>query len=161
MAKQGTSSAKSAGTPASETSGYSALMSAAGYVLAISYPVLALSTGVRALYQLFFKEDITSLIAPVLSLVAAIVYLLAAIGFAYRRTWTWWLSLGPLAFETLFVLLIGTLSFTHPDLIGHTVWTHFGQDYGWFPLIQPILGLAWLLWPATMRLYGVRRDGTS
>jgi len=140
-----------------ETSGYSALMSAAGYVLAISYPVLALSTGVRALYQLFFKEGVTNYVAPALSLVAAIVYLLAAIGFAYRRTWTWWLSLFALSFETFFVLLIGTLSYTHPDLIGHTAWSHFGQDYGWFPLIQPVLGLAWLLWPATMRLYGVRK----
>lgn len=156
MAEPNATTPKAATNPNGETSGYSALMSAAGYVLAISYPVLALSTGVRALYQLFFKADVTNYVAPVLSLVAALVYLLAAIGFAYRRTWTWWLSLGALAFETLFVLLIGTLSFTHPDLIGHTVWTHFGQDYGWFPLIQPLLGLAWLLWPATMRLYGVR-----
>lgn len=156
MAEPNATTPKAATNPNGETSGYSALMSAAGYVLAISYPVLALSTGVRALYQLFFKADVANYVAPALSLVAALVYLLAAIGFAYRRTWTWWLSLGALAFETLFVLLIGTLSFTHPDLIGHTVWTHFGQDYGWFPLIQPILGLAWLLWPATMRLYGVR-----
>ena len=29
--------------------------SPAGYILAVSYPVLALSTGVRALYQLFLQ----------------------------------------------------------------------------------------------------------
>lgn len=145
-----------AGEEKSTTSGYSAFMSAAGYVLAVSYPVLALSTGVRAFYQLFFKQNVTNHVAPLLSLLAAIVYLLASIGFAYRRKWTWWLSLIALIFETCFVLLVGTLSYTHPDLIGHTAWTHFGQDYGWFPLFQPIIGLAWLLWPATMRVYGVR-----
>ena len=34
-------------------------VSPAGYVLAVSYPVLALSTGVRAIYQLFFRSDIS------------------------------------------------------------------------------------------------------
>lgn len=138
-------------------SAYSALMSAAGYILAVSYPVLALSTGARAVYQLFFKEGVTDLIPPLLSLVAALVYLVAAIGFAYRRRWTWWLSISALGFETLAVLVVGTLSFTHPELIGSTVWRHFGADYGYFPLIQPMIGLLWLLWPATRRIYGIGR----
>ncbi|MCC6627370.1 MAG: hypothetical protein IT340_08220, partial [Chloroflexi bacterium] len=44
-----------------------------------------------------------------------------------------------------------------PDLIGRTVWRHFGADYGYFPLVQPLLGLIWLLWPETMRAYGIVR----
>ena len=40
---------------------------------------------------------------------------------------------------------------------GSTVWRHFGEDYGYFPLFQPLLGLVWLFWPLTMENYGVRR----
>jgi hypothetical protein len=132
-----------------------ALLSTIGYVLGISYPVLALSTGVRALYQLLIREDITYYLPPVLSGVAALCYLLAAIGFFYRRRWAWKLSVGVLGFETLCTLVIGTLSFIYPDLIGRTVWRHFGADYGFFPFFQPLLGLVWLFWPQTLENYGI------
>lgn len=144
---------QSGSSPAPTPSGYAAFMSVTGYILAVSYPVLALSTGVRALYQLFFKGEVDYLLPPVLSLVAALLYLVAAIGFAWRRRWTWWLSLIALSLEALMTLLIGTLSFTQPDLIGHTVWRHYGADYGYFPLVQPFIGLLWLLWPATRTLF--------
>lgn len=133
------------------------VVSPAGYVLAVSYPVLALSTGVRAIYQLFFKADVVNYVPVYLSALAALCYLTATIGFAYRRRWSWWLSVGALGFETAMTLIVGTLSFTHPDLIGSTVWRHFGEDYGYFPLFQPLLGLVWLFWPLTMENYGVRR----
>jgi hypothetical protein len=128
-----------------------------GYILAFSYPVLALSTGVRAIYQLFFKAGVTNYVPVYLSALAALCYVVATIGFAYRRRWTWWLSVGSLGFETFMTLLIGTWSFIDPVLIGHTVWRHFGEDYGFFPLFQPLIGLAWLLWPLTMEAYGIRR----
>lgn len=132
------------------------VISPIGYILAVSYPVLALSTGVRALYQLFFRPDITYHAPVVMSGVAALCYLIATIGFAYRRHWTWWLSVGVLGFETLMTLVIGILSFINPPLVGSTVWRHFGEDYGYFPLFQPILGLIWLLWPQTLRAYDVQ-----
>lgn len=132
------------------------LLSTIGYVLGVSYPVLALSTGVRALFQLFVRHDITNYLAPSLSAVAATCYLIATIGFLYRRRWTWYLSIGSLGFETIMTLLIGTLSYVYPEVIGRTVWRHFGVDYGFFPLFQPILGLVWLLWPQTLRAYGIR-----
>ena len=135
----------------------SGFISTIGYVLAISYPVLALSTGVRASYQLFFRADIASHTGPLLSALASFCYLLAAIGFAYRRRWAWFLSVGMLAFETVMVLLVGTLSLVDPDLVGRTVWRHYGADYGYFPLFQPVLGLIWLFWPETLRAYGLRR----
>ena len=109
-----------------------------------------------ALYQLFVRDDITYLLPPLLSALAALCYLTATVGFIYRRRWTWWLSFGALAFETIMSLLVGTWSFIDPQLIGRTVWRHFGADYGYFPLIQPLLGLIWLLWPPTLRLYGFR-----
>lgn len=136
----------------------SSLISTLGYVLAISYPVLALSTGARALYQLFFKEGVSDYLPVYLSVTAATLYLIATVGFAYRRPWTWWLSLTSLGVETTLTLIVGTLSITNPELIGRTVWRHYGQDYGYFPLFQPIIGLVWLLWPATRALYGVAKN---
>jgi len=135
---------------------WDAYLSPIGYILAVSYPVLALSTGVRALYQLLMRHDITNYLPVLLSGVAAICYLIAAIGFAYRRRWTWWLSVTVLTVEFLMMLIIGSWSIVDPVFIGRTVWRHFGEDYGYFPLIQPLLGLVWLLWPQTMRAYGVR-----
>ena len=134
----------------------SGFIRAAGVILAISYPVLALSTGARALYQLFFKEGVTNYLAPALSGVAAVCYLVATVGFVVRRRWAWRLSVSMLVFELVMVLLVGTLSYVIPDTIGHTVWTHFGADYGYFPLIQPILGLAWLFHRETREAYQLR-----
>ena len=126
-----------------------------GYILTVSYPLLALSTGVRALFQLLLKEGVVNYLAPTLSLAAAICYLTATIGFAYRRRWAWRLSVGVLAFETFLTLLVGSLSLIIPETIGRTVWRHFGADYGYFPLFQPALGLAWLFWPSIMQQYGL------
>ena len=131
-------------------------VSPAGYVLAFSYPVLALSTGVRSVYQLFFKAGVTNYVPVYLSTLAALLYLTASIGFAYRRRWTWWLSVISLGLEMVMVLVVGTWSLLDPVLIGHTVWRHFGEDYGFFPLVQPLLGLIWLFWPYTMEMYGIR-----
>ncbi|MCC6607531.1 MAG: hypothetical protein IT327_30270 [Anaerolineae bacterium] len=128
----------------------------AGTILAFSYPVLAISTGFRAVYQLFLREDIVNPTGPWLSAVAALCYLTATIGFAYRRRWAWWLSVLVLGFESLMTLIVGTLSIVNPDLIGSTVWRWFGIDYGFFPLIQPLLGLAWLLHRETLQSYGIR-----
>lgn len=148
--------AESAGRTRSEVL-WSNVVSPAGYVLAISYPLLALSTGARTLYQLFLREDITYYVPVALSGVAALCYLTAAIGFAYRRRWTWWLSVSVLVFETCMTLIVGTMSIVNPALIGSTVWRHFGEDYGYFPLVQPLVGLVWLLWPLTRQSYGIRR----
>lgn len=129
-------------------------MSTIGYILAVSYPVLALSTGARALYQLLVRTDIVDYFPPIMSAVAATCYLLATIGFAYRRRWSWWLSVVVLGIETALTLVVGVWSYVDPDLVGRTVWRHFGEDYGYFPFFQPLLGLIWLFWPETVREYG-------
>jgi hypothetical protein len=131
------------------------LLIAFGYILGISYPVLALSTGVRAIYQLFFKTGVTDYLPSLLSALAATCYLIATIGFFNRRRWAWKLSLGSLAVENMLALIVGSLSFIIPEVIGRTVWRHFGEDYGFFPLIQPLIGLAWLTWPETLKAYGL------
>lgn len=130
------------------------LITPIGYLLGLSYPVLALSTGVRGVYQLFFRADLNDL-GPALSVLAAGFYLTATIGFFVRQKWAWRLSTTMLGIETAFTLVVGTLSLIYPDLIGSTAWRAFGQDYGYFPLFQPLLGLVWLWWPDTRRSYGL------
>jgi hypothetical protein len=98
---------------------------------------------------------VTYYLPVILSAVAATCYLLATVGFIVRRRWAWNLSVSVLAFESLMTLVVGTLSFIIADTIGSTVWRHFGADYGFFPLVQPLLGLAWLFHPDTLRLYGI------
>ncbi|HRW05816.1 MAG TPA: hypothetical protein P5121_12005 [Caldilineaceae bacterium] len=157
LENSGGSTADTAHSSAGEANLWDSIASPAGYILAVSYPVLALSTGVRALFQLFFKQGVTDYLPPAMSGLAALCYLTATIGFAYRRRWAWWLSVAVLIFETLLTLVIGTWSYLDPALIGSTVWRHFGADYGYFPLFQPLLGLLWLFWPVTLRAYGIRK----
>lgn len=148
-------SAQDGSSQTAAKSGSTELVSVLGYTLTVSYPLLAVSTGVRALFQLFLKEGVVTYLAPTLSLVAAICYLTATIGFAYRRRWAWRLSVGVLLFETVLTLVVGSLSLVIPEVIGRTVWRHFGADYGYFPLFQPAIGLVWLFWPSIMRQYGL------
>jgi hypothetical protein len=131
--------------------------SAAGYVLAITYPLFALSIGVRAVYQLCCRPDILAKVGPWLSLVAAVVYAVAALGFARRNRRAWWVSLAALSFELAAVLVVGALTTLRPGTIPHTAWGHFGRDYGFFLVLQPFLGLLWLLWPTTRQAYGIAR----
>ncbi len=153
------------GQPEAPAGALPTLASAAGYVLAVSYPVLAFSTGGRAIYQLFFKQggllftgDVHLYLGALLSAVASACYLVAAIGFAVRRRPAWWLSVYALGFELAMVLVVGTLTLPFMPtsaVIGGTAWRWYGVDYGFFPLFQPMLGLLWLFWPATMRAYGI------
>lgn len=157
------------------------LIRAAGSILALSYPILALSTGVRAVYQIVEGDPNN---APWLTLLGALFYTVATIGFAKQprpapknrnpkppsqfflaRWWraldpalAWRISIAMLGLETLCTLIVGTLSITSPDLIGRNVWQYFGRDYGYFPLVQPLLGLAWLIHPETLRNYGIRQE---
>lgn len=137
-------------------SGMSNFIRRAGQILAVSYPTLALSTGFRAAYQLCCKPEVTDNVPALLSLLAALCYLLATFGFKYRQRWAWRLSVGVLGFETLMTFIIGTISIISPELVGRTVWRWYGIDYGFFPLFQPLLGVAWLFHPQIIAAYGIQ-----
>jgi hypothetical protein len=141
---------------AKPTDSFANFISAAGVILAVSYPVLAISTGFRAIYQLFLKDGVDNMIGPLTTLVAATCYILATIGIVMQKRWgmkAWWLSVGVLGLETTLTFIVGTLSLLYPDLIGSSAWRAFGADYGYFPLVQPILGLLWLFHPYTLQAY--------
>jgi hypothetical protein len=47
--------------------------------------------------------------------------------------------------ELIGVLAIGAFSYAVPDdFPDATVWSHFGQGYGFVPVVLPVLGLLWL-----------------
>ena len=73
---------------------------------------------------------------------------LGAIGVAWAQTlfserfpseWTY-------AQGLLFIVVVGILSFTHPeDFAKPSVWSSFGIGYGFIPLVLPVIGLWWLI----------------
>ena len=115
-----------------------------GTLLIAVYGVFALSASARASYQLIREFD-QAPIAYLLSAVSASVYILATVSLA-RSGQTWRkVALFAVWFELVGVVTVGLLSFIHPELFAHpSVWSGFGQGYGYIPLALPILGLLWL-----------------
>jgi hypothetical protein len=115
-----------------------------GRVLVAVYAVFALAAGARAAVQLATRFDEAPL-AYTLSAVAAVVYVLATVGLARggrggRRT-----ALVACAVELAGVLVVGVLSLADPAAFpDETVWSGFGQGYGYVPLVLPVLGLLYL-----------------
>lgn len=113
-----------------------------GRLLIAVYAVFAVSSSARAIYQLATKFS-DAPVAYSLSALAAVVYIVATIALAKISLKT--LALITIAFELVGVIAVGILSFTQPELFAHpSVWSKFGQGYGYIPLLLPILGLLWL-----------------
>lgn len=128
--------------PASERAGSNR---GPGRVLVAVYLLFAIAAGSRAGYQIATRFDEAPL-AYLLSALAAAVYVVATIGLARdtrsgRRT-----ALACCTVELVGVLAVGTASRLDPALFpDDTVWSGFGQGYGYVPLVLPVLGLLWLL----------------
>lgn len=118
--------------------------SGVGRVLIAVYAVLALAALGRSGFQLATKFD-EAPVAYVLSAVAAVVYVVATISLIVPgRIWARvaWVTI---SFELAGVLIVGFLSVFVPTLFQHhTVWSIYGVDYVFLPLVMPILGLLWL-----------------
>jgi uncharacterized membrane protein YkgB len=113
-----------------------------GRVLIAVYAIFAVSATARASYQLIREFD-QAPIAYSLSAIAAIVYLVATIALAKPKLRT--LAYATVSFELIGVITVGTLSLLTPELFAHpSVWSNYGQGYGFIPLVLPILGLLWL-----------------
>jgi hypothetical protein len=113
-----------------------------GRVLIAVYAVFAVSATARAAYQLLREFDQAPL-AYSLSAMAASIYILATIALAKPELHK--LAQWAILFELVGVISVGILSFAQPELFAHpSVWSKFGQGYGFVPLVLPILGLIWL-----------------
>jgi hypothetical protein len=113
-----------------------------GRVLIAVYAVFAVSASARALYQLL-REFNEAPLAYSLSALAAVVYVFATVALAKPNLR--YLAQATIIFELAGVISVGVLSFVQPDLFAHpSVWSKFGQGYGYVPLVLPILGLIWL-----------------
>ena len=116
-----------------------------GRALVATYAVFALAATARSAVQLLTRASEAPL-AYSLSALAAVVYVLATLGLAEvgprPRTLAW----AAVGFELVGVLTVGTLTVLDPELFPDaTVWSAYGQGYGYLPLVLPFLGIAWLV----------------
>jgi hypothetical protein len=110
-----------------------------GRILVFVYGVFALAATARALVQLATQAS-KAPVAYSLSLFSGIVYILATWALATDRRRVALVTIGV---ELTGVLVIGTLS--HPsDIDRASVWSDYGNGYGFVPLVLPFVGLWWL-----------------
>src|SRR5262245_5047845 len=104
-----------------------------GRVLVALYGLFALAAGARAGVQLATKFDEAPL-AYLLSGLAAVIYLVAMIGFARGGRGGRRLAAICCSVELAGVLTVGALSlFDREAFPDETVWSAFGQGYGFIP----------------------------
>jgi cytochrome bd-type quinol oxidase subunit 2 len=105
------------------------------------YTLFAIAAGARSAYQLATKFPEAPL-AYLLSALAAALYVVAALALrADRRQ----LLAVVASIELAGVLAVGLLTVADPGAFpDETVWSHFGQGYGFLPLVLPVAALAWL-----------------
>jgi hypothetical protein len=110
-----------------------------GRILVFVYGVFALAATARALVQLGTQASLAP-VAYSLSLFSGIVYIVATWALATDRRR---IALVTICVELTGVLVIGTLS--HPsDIDKASVWSDYGNGYGFVPLVLPLVGLWWL-----------------
>lgn len=115
-----------------------------GRLLILVYAVFAVSSTARASFQIITKFDQAPL-AYSLSLISALVYILATISLTKSGPKWRIVAIASVVFELVGVLAVGTLSFVAPGLFAHaSVWSGFGEGYGYLPLVLPVLGLLWI-----------------
>jgi hypothetical protein len=115
-----------------------------GRVLILVYGIFALAATSRAAVQIAtqFSE---ARIAYLLSAVAAVIYCAATFALARATDVSRRVAAVAIAVELVGVVGIGAFSYAAPeDFPDATVWSHFGQGYGFVPLVLPVLGLLWL-----------------
>lgn len=112
-------------------------------VLIAVYGIFAISATARSLVQML-RDFSFAPVAYALSLLAAVTYIAVTIALARggRRSA---MARGLCVAELAGVLIVGTLTLLDPALFPDaTVWGHFGQGYGFVPLLLPVLALLYL-----------------
>ena len=120
------------------------LSSGWGRALIFVYGVFAVAATGRSLLQLG-QDAGRAPLAYSLSLLAAVLYLVATTCLLLGGPRAWAAAATAVTVELLGVLSVGALSYAAPELFpDRTVWSHFGQGYGFLPLVLPVAGLLWL-----------------
>ena len=115
-----------------------------GRVIIAVYAIFAISSVARAGVQLV-RDAHEAPVAYGLSAVAALVYVLATVALAHNGRRMRRVAWGAVGIELLGVVTVGVLSLVEPELFPRaTVWSMFGQGYGFVPLVLPVLGIVWL-----------------
>jgi len=113
-----------------------------GKVLVFVYGILAFAASGRASFELVAKFDE----APVpygLSALAAVIYVVATWAIATDRRR---IALAAVSFELVGVVGVGLGSLVWESKFPEaSVWSDFGNGYGYVPLVLPVVGLWWLL----------------
>jgi hypothetical protein len=115
-----------------------------GRLLVALYGLLALAATGRSILQiaLYFDRAPTSYL---LSALAALIYVVVTVGLARGDQASVRVATVALVIELIGVLVVGAISLAVPTAFpDKTVWSHFGQGYGFVPLLLPILGLLWI-----------------
>lgn len=116
-----------------------------GMLIITAYGIFAVSSFARALYQILTDFD-ASPVSYSLSALAAGVYIVATLALARIGPRAWMIALIAVLVELAGVLGVGLWTYLDPELFNEaTVWSHFGEGYGYVPLVLPFIGLFWLL----------------
>ncbi|CAB4846558.1 unannotated protein [freshwater metagenome] len=116
----------------------------AGRVLVAVYAVFAIAATSRAGVQLVTKFSDARL-AYVLSAFAAVVYVVITAALIKGTATARRVATIGIVIELIGVLVVGAFSYVDSAVFPRaTVWSHFGEGYGFVPLLLPILGL-WFL----------------
>ena len=108
------------------------------------YGLLALAATGRSILQIseYFHR---APVSYVLSAVAAVIYIVATVALARGGRGSVRVAVVALTIELLGVLVVGAVSYAAPAAFpDKTVWSHFGQGYGFVPLVLPVVGLLWI-----------------
>ncbi|MGB3444383.1 MAG: hypothetical protein WBA97_37060 [Actinophytocola sp.] len=115
-----------------------------GRLLIAVYAIFALAATARSAVQLGTHFSRAPL-AYLLSAFAAVVYIVATVCLARGNRASRRIATVSILVELAGVLVVGTLSLAVPHLFPDaTVWSDFGQGYGYVPVVLPLLGLWWL-----------------
>jgi hypothetical protein len=115
-----------------------------GRLLIAVYGIFVMAATSRSAVQIVSRFDRAPL-AYVLSAVAAVIYIVATVCLVKGSRTSRRIAMISCLVELAGVLVVGTISFVVPEAFPDaTVWSHFGQGYGFVPLILPVLGLWWI-----------------
>jgi len=122
-----------------------------GRIIIAVYGVFALSAFARSFWQLVGSEHGEKIlpqapVAIILSVISALIYIVATVSLARSSRRSWTVALCAVIAEIVGVVAVSILSLAAPELFPKaSVWSDFGQGYGYVPAVLPLVGLWWLL----------------